>query len=450
MHNRILDASVKAGTPFVAASASVSRNEKWAEARSSRSLYITGTWIFVFASLVLDKCTAPSPGLLDAVRAALDHDDEQARFDALRAVFERYGHAVPGRAVLGGLLYFQCRKDMSGEVVESQVKSVVKAAVEARTATASGQAEAGFTDAHGEKQTAQRIAGEISFVGVGGDITLVANPKEWQTTVADPMRWQVINRMDLTPLAERLPEDLGTKVKKVWAAGLERIWGAPPPDDYVFPDFDGMPFTLSASSGDILSPDPVTGRLAGLAPAQHLSDALAKGLTWEVEYTGATTKGQGRGLPIYRILEHQDAALAAARQREITKATKMNEAIREATEDGGDYAPVPVQRVAVVGLRRGSEWFAGCVDATVAQAADVLAKDPAAGWTLVPEGAVDREGARSYRLTNFATGRILGDVVTREDLSEDGSVQPVVPLVEPSAAPANAGWIGRTFTRRTP
>src|SRR6185295_7062253 len=181
----------------------------------------------------------------------------------------------------------------------------------------------------------------------------------WANTTKDPESWVVIKRDNLESLVDRLAKQLKKEnkdtslvdnVRAVWDRGLRRIWGDQPPLDYIMPDMDGYPFTIALPGGDrqVVTPNGTPRGRAKLSPPNLLSDALTNGLGWQLVYTGKTTEGQGRGLPLYWIVEHLDSAQQGRRAGETEKAKKLNAQMADAGL--ADYAPLPVARVALAGL----------------------------------------------------------------------------------------------------
>lgn len=329
VHNRIVDAQISIGTPFVSAAASASRNEKQASSQETKRLHMTGLWHYEMAVLRLRDCTSVSPDFLAATKAALAQPAAQ-QFEALKSVFTEYGHMVPATVTLGGQLYFVYERDTTGSVDETQVSTVVNAAVSAKYAGVAGSAKGGFSDGSNKTVTAQEIAEDSTFIGVGGDITLTKDPEQWAGSVKNPINWAVIARGELVSLIEWLDPATKASVKSVWDAGLKQAWGGfAPPVDYVLPDFDGMPFTIATSrAGRKLTPiypyrpHPVADQMVlrvvpgpgetGWIEAQEgtlLSDPEAHGLLFQLLYTGKPTEAQGHGLPIYCLVAQQATGL---------------------------------------------------------------------------------------------------------------------------------------------
>lgn len=458
-HHQLVDVAVSGSSPFVAVSAEVRRKEEVARSQSRKSMRMLGTYHYLYGELVLKHCTAPSPRLLERIDAALAKNDEESRFEALRSVFRTFGHVVPARLAVGGALRFESSKEMTGEVNEKQVELVVNAAVDAKAKGYGASAKTGFEDATHTMISAQSLVEETRFTAIGGNHALATDPKSWVPTTGDPNQWAVIQRKGLTPLVEWLDDTRKEAVTQAWTTGLRRMWnGGPVPDGYLFPDFEGRPITFSTGpKSEILAPSHVAGDLVRLAPQQDGAEAIASGVTWVLRYSRRTTSGDGRGQPLYQILEHLDEGLIAARAREITATTQKNKAIKDATGGMGPQAPLPAPRVALAAVQRSGKWCAGCVDVTgLAEigAATLSSDDKDALWTIIPVAVADESGQLSatYALRNFGRGLQLGPVRSSRDLSDDDTERRTVVLSSPPKTPEDSGatiWGARTYEPRS-
>ncbi|HEX2240305.1 MAG TPA: hypothetical protein VHJ82_04095, partial [Actinomycetota bacterium] len=256
VHNRIIDGSLSIATPFASVAAQASRDEKQAKSQVRKRLYMTGLWRYPMAKLTLGEfiadsdsnegahvregCASLSPKFVAAVDAALAKPSEQ-RFNALKRVFDDFGHAVPKTVTVGGQLFFQSERDTTGNVNEDQVKNTVSVAADAKYHGVGGSVKASFQDASGAKFEGQEIAETATFAAAGGLRTLASDPAKWAGTLeADPNKWAVIERGGMIPLVEWLDKTRREAVVAAWNAGLKRAWGGfDPPVDYILPDFGG-------------------------------------------------------------------------------------------------------------------------------------------------------------------------------------------------------------------
>jgi hypothetical protein len=423
VHNRITEGALEFSSPFASGSASAARNEKQARSELKKRLYMTGTWRYAYAQLTLTECTELADRFIEAIDAALQQQTQHRKFEALRGVFDRFGHAMPRYVTLGGQLYFQADRRTIGEIDEGQVTNTVKAALTAKYGGSGGGASASFQDAEGHKVDAQSISETTSFIGVGGDVTLVSNPAEWAGTSKDPNRWAVISRDQLIPLVDRLDQSRHAAVTEVWDAGLRSVWGTTPPRGYLLPDLDGRPFTVATTDAAalVLTPSGIDKGLATLSTSNLLADPLPHGLGWELQYSGKTTAADGRGQPIYWIVEYLDESLKDARQLARKKATAKNKAVHDAT-GLDDTEPVPAVRVALAAVKHKDDWSAGCLDVDLAGVGGSSPEDSPAAWTLTPADPSGYQGEaydHAYLLRNISTQRVLGKVVIRSDIHLD-------------------------------
>ena len=227
-----------------------------------------------------------------------------------------------------------------------------------------------------------------------------------------------IKRDTLVSLVDRLESDLQAAGKpttlvqnilEVLTRHVAEVWGAAPPRGYSLPDMEGKPFCIFASGneGPVLSPNPmltVPGGphglpvgYAGLANPSTLADPLPHGLGWQLVYTGKTSEGAGRGLPIYWIVEYQDDTLLQHRT-----------ALRKAA--AAKKTPQPALRVALTATdqRLGTETFVvvGCAD--YGEITKHPPESSPAAWTLVATGDDPDEVTRRYQIINLSTTKSLG------------------------------------------
>lgn len=312
VHSRIIDASLSLQTPFVAALAKVNRDEKNSQSASTKRLYMTGKWFFPRVKLNMRLCAVLSPKFTEAVEEALsENHTDQEKFTALRNIFNDFGHALPEYITLGGMMFFTYEKEVSGSINEQAVSNTIQAGVTAKVGTAQGGGEVSFTDASGQKTSADEMRERTAWECVGGDETLTGSPSQWVQTVKTPDDWKIIGRQGLFPITDFLEESLQKRVLSVWEKGLEELWGAKPPVDYTFPDFNGHPFRIckGLKSEDHVLTNQITISGASLVP--HFScetyDSLVESNSiskclWKLIYSGRTDGMDGTGSPLYWIV----------------------------------------------------------------------------------------------------------------------------------------------------
>ncbi len=205
-----------ASFPFAAASFEREHKARQAGASERKQLLVIGSWFFPRVLLKLRYCTVLSTRFEKAVREALGEAESTGKIRALQQVFEEYGTAVPGEILLGGQMTLTHTELSAGTVNEKEVEDTVAAAVSIKTSKVAGTVGAAYTNAKGEKVTADSISKSTKFKVQGGDTTLASNPADWPGTVKKPSNWAVIGRGELVSILEWLPEDLRNRVLAQW------------------------------------------------------------------------------------------------------------------------------------------------------------------------------------------------------------------------------------------
>jgi hypothetical protein len=152
-----------ASFPFAAASFEREHKARQAGASERKQLLVIGRWFFPRVLLKLRYCTVLSTRFERAVREAVGEAEKTGKMQALQKVFEEYGTAVPGEILLGGQLTLTHREVSSGTVNEKEVEDTVAAAVSIKTSKVAGSVGAAYTNAKGEKVTADSLSKSIQF-----------------------------------------------------------------------------------------------------------------------------------------------------------------------------------------------------------------------------------------------------------------------------------------------
>lgn len=205
-----------ASFPFAAASFEREHKARQAGASEGKKLLVIGRWFYPRVLLKLRYCTVLSTRFEKAVREAVGEAESTGKIRALQKVFEEYGTAVPGEILLGGQLTLTHTELSAGTVNEKEVEDTVAAAVSIKTSKVAGSVGASYTNAKGERVTADSISKSTHFKVQGGDTTLASNPADWPGTVKKPSNWAVIGRGELVSILEWLPEDLRNRVLAQW------------------------------------------------------------------------------------------------------------------------------------------------------------------------------------------------------------------------------------------
>jgi Fungal MACPF-like domain len=418
VQNRLSDVSVDIDTPFVSVSAGVARDEQQASSLDTRMLYTTGQKSFAMAKLTMRDCTELSTAFVLAIDDALAKPDAADQLTALEEVFTDYGQMVPTTITLGGQLYFQFTRSVTGSVSDSDVSETVTAAVGAKYDGIGGGVSGSFKDGSGTETTAQQIVQSSTFTCIGGDVTLLSEPQQWAKSVDDPNTWAVIGRAGMDALVNLLDDNRKNSVLAVWQAGLKQAWGGfDPPADYILPDFDGKPFTVatcpaggrstpvyparSKPASDRMALHVVAGSAAtGWVTAEEgtaLADPQTNGLLFQLLYTGATSQGPGQGTPLYCLVSQQSDGLYVADVDGSSQLLSCDHAISGWSPSAGQPSKATTS------------------------------------WTLKPadpSGVLGSDYAGTYLIQHFVSGQLLGLVREREHYMDPPSVPPFVVNVD--------------------
>lgn len=202
-----------AAWPFAAASFERQRNERRARSRQTRSLFMTGMWLFPRATVDLRQCTQVSPRFVDAAERAVETDDPAE----LRRLFDDFGHVVPNVVLLGGVLRFEHTRITSQSVEEVKVENALKAAVTAKVKGGTVSAAAVFQDAENQTVSEQSLKENMTFRVTGGDPRLFAEPAAWADTVMPANRWEVILYEGVRSTIDLLDKKLQEQIRKIAA-----------------------------------------------------------------------------------------------------------------------------------------------------------------------------------------------------------------------------------------
>lgn len=164
---------------------------------------------------------AADPAVSDAsaVEPAVNDPEERRRFEKLKKVLDDFGHFVPLQTLVGGRLFATEKKLFEGSEKSSDftdrfgigVKaslSTVYVDVEASGSYENSKQEATRTKSSSEMQT-------MTFNAIGGEGTVVQDAAAWAESLYDYRRWASVQRENLIPSINLLPEDLRDKCWQV-------------------------------------------------------------------------------------------------------------------------------------------------------------------------------------------------------------------------------------------
>lgn len=203
-----------AAWPFAAASFERQHRETNAGAAETTRLFMTGMWRYPRATLVLKACTQVSPDFVKDAETAVEASEP---VEALQRLFARYGHAVPGEVVLGGVLYFQQSRTTHQSTNRREVENTIRAAMTARVGGGEVGGGAAFQDASSTTVSAQNLLDEASFNVIGGDVMLNAEPLAWAETVKRATNWAIIEFRDVHSTIDLLEPALQAKIHAIAA-----------------------------------------------------------------------------------------------------------------------------------------------------------------------------------------------------------------------------------------
>lgn len=191
------------------------------------------------------NCLTVAPILQHLINVAFDDKliEPKDRFDFLTQLFDLFGHLIPARVYLGGMLEI-CQELVS---VESQSREATKTSLDSAVSLksqnlpASGQLQVGFaTDGSGLKVQANCIE-NLAFTAIGGEPTLL-EPAKWLPTTNTPEHWKTIGRDGTMPISQMLKQEDQDAIDGVIAEKAREAWT----DDAVveLATADGGDFTL--------------------------------------------------------------------------------------------------------------------------------------------------------------------------------------------------------------
>ncbi|OON38078.1 hypothetical protein BTJ39_19110 [Izhakiella australiensis] len=218
---------VKAGG--VGISASTSQLENSSSGAIGKTIYTTANFFLPQIELSFDDAApCANDKFMHACAHALtlqvadnnpnDATISAARFRALKKVLDTFGHFVASQTLIGGRLYATEEKVFVAGEKESDITSRFAGAVKASLATPSVGAEISASrEVSTQNATSQKNANEsqkLTFQAVGGEGAVVQNAALWAESLYDYRRWSVVQRENLIPTIDLLPQTLS---EDAWA-----------------------------------------------------------------------------------------------------------------------------------------------------------------------------------------------------------------------------------------
>ncbi|KAK2681962.1 hypothetical protein RAB80_003755 [Fusarium oxysporum f. sp. vasinfectum] len=178
-----------------------------------------GNYRFPRASVFLRaEDLEPTEGL----SAAIEKVRVTKSLDYLRELYDTFGHFFCEEILIGGRLQTTRATKISAKYSESRAKSQFKTQVGVAVSVpqvASFNSKFSTEEGGEEEKSQQKIhaSDSITFEATGGNTILASNPPRWTESVLDYRNWRVIERGELTPLAQVLGRCSNSDVRQARA-----------------------------------------------------------------------------------------------------------------------------------------------------------------------------------------------------------------------------------------
>ncbi|KAJ4243310.1 hypothetical protein NW762_014835 [Fusarium torreyae] len=160
----------------------------------------------------------------EELRAALDGIKRSKNINALRELYDTFGHLFCHSVMLGGCLQTTKVVESNEAIQQSKDKESFKAQVGVAVSTPFG-AKGNIKGSHESQDSAEafsrnsRTSESISFEATGGNSILAADPSAWSSSVANFNNWRVINQTELTPIVDAMSRMTGYHETRSWFFG---------------------------------------------------------------------------------------------------------------------------------------------------------------------------------------------------------------------------------------
>lgn len=192
--------------------------------RQEESGGFTGKMVYTTANFYLpkielsfdDTMACASHAFLSACEhAVFDPDKErswQTKFRDLKKVLDAFGHFIPLQTLVGGRLFATEKKLFEGNEKASDFTDRFGGKVKASLSTVyvDAEASAGYENSKQEaaKQKNSSETQTMTFNAIGGEGTVVQDAAAWSESLYDYRRWANVQRENLIPTLQVLPEDV--------------------------------------------------------------------------------------------------------------------------------------------------------------------------------------------------------------------------------------------------
>jgi hypothetical protein len=156
-----------------------------------------------------------SPEFDEAVRSAVSGGDTMKEYSGLLDVLGHYGHYVSTTFVLGGQMFAEDHKHVTGLSDAASFEQSFGGAFEADVVIKGVPVKAGGgygqTDTKQQSNARQDAARTIRRQVRGGNAALIASASDWIVSLGSTELWRVIEHRELTPTVSLLSSDLREK-----------------------------------------------------------------------------------------------------------------------------------------------------------------------------------------------------------------------------------------------
>lgn len=203
-------------TVGVGMAASYASQEQSSAGMIGKTSYTTANFFLPRIELSFDEhkpCASQS--FFDKCQAAMSKEGDIEQFEALKKVLGYYGHFVSTRTLVGGRLFATQSKVFDGKEDKSSITerfaAKVQASLSAPTVDVEISAAAEKSTQADEKSKSSNELQSSSFHAVGGEGIVVQDAARWAESLYDYKRWAAVQRENLIPSINVLPEALSTK-----------------------------------------------------------------------------------------------------------------------------------------------------------------------------------------------------------------------------------------------
>lgn len=155
-----------------------------------------------------------SHSFLEKCQSAMEKDTESDQFEALKKVLNYYGHFVSTRTLVGGRLFATQTKQFDGKEDSSSLTerfaAKVQASLSAPTVNVELSASAEKSTQADDKSKSSNESQSSTFHAVGGEGVVVQDAAQWAESLYDYKRWAAVQRENLIPSIDVLPEALAS------------------------------------------------------------------------------------------------------------------------------------------------------------------------------------------------------------------------------------------------